>query len=146
MENERHQILLMLKEGKISVDEAERLLSAVGSKTEQKEPAGADSKPKGSLKYIRIVEHREGTGEDNYEQHLNIRIPLALLRAGVKLQSVLPEHARGKIEGTLKDKLGGIGENLLDPENMEALVEALGEEGISIEIEKPGKKLSIFCE
>jgi DNA-binding transcriptional ArsR family regulator len=146
MDNERHQILLMLKEGKISVEEAERLLSAVGSKAEQKEPAGENSKPKSALKYLRIVEHREGTDEENYERHLNIRIPLALLRAGAKLQSILPEDARGKIESRLKDKFGGVGENLLEPENMEALMEALREEGIAIEIDKPGKKFSIFCE
>jgi hypothetical protein len=146
MDTEKHQILTMLKEGKISVEEAERLLSAVGSEAEQKESTSASPKSKGTLKYLRIIEDRQGTDDENYEKHVNIRIPLALLRAGAKLQSVLPDNAREKIENALKDKWGGVGTNFLEPENMDQLVEALSEEGISIEIDKPNKKISIFCE
>jgi hypothetical protein len=146
MDNERHQILTMLKDGKISVEEAERLLSAVDSKTEPSESTSDAPKPRGSLKYLRIIEDRRGTDEENYEKHVNIRIPLALLRAGGKLQSVLPDNIKGKIEGALKDKWGGVGTNLLEAENMDQLIEALREEGISIEIDRPDKKISIFCE
>lgn len=146
MDNEKHQILTMLKEGKISVEEAERLLSAVGSETEQKESTSDAPKPKGTLKYLRIIEDRHGTDEGGSEKHLNIRIPLALLRAGAKLQSVLPDNIKGKLEGALKDKWGGVGKNLLEAENLDQLIEALREEGISIEIDRPEKKISIFCE
>jgi hypothetical protein len=146
MENERHQILTMLKDGKISVEEAERLLSAVGIKKGQRDSGDVESTPKKSLKYLRIIENRQGTDDENYEKHVNIRIPLALLRAGAKLQSVLPDNIKGKLEGALRDKWGGVGANLLEADNLDQLVEALREEGISIEIDKPNKKISIFCE
>ena len=146
MSNERLQILTMLKDGKISVEEAERLLVAVEGKTEAKEQKVGDSEPRKQMKYLRIIEDRSGTDEGTDEKHINIRIPLVLLRAGAKLHSVLPDNAREKFESALKEKWGGVGMNLLDTENMELLAEALGEEGISIEIDRPHKKIRVFCE
>ena len=145
MSSERIQILNMLKEGKISVEEAEKLLTAIGKKTEEKEQS-ADQSGKKSMKYLRIIEERKGEGDEDFRKHMNVRIPLVLLRAGAKLHTVLPANAKEKIEGKLKDKLGGIGLDILESENMDALTEALGEEGISIEIERPNKTIRIFCE
>lgn len=146
MDSERLQILNMLKDGKISVEEAERLLSAVEGKKEANGPKPEDSEPKKTLKYLRIIEVRESIDGEDHEKHVNIRIPLVLLRAGAKLHSVLPDNAREKIEGALKEKWGGVGSNLLEDDNMETLIKALGEEGISIEIEQPHKTVKIFCE
>lgn len=146
MSNERVQILTMLKDGKITVEEAEKLLTAVG---EEKQSSGAKAdgvEPPKSLKYLRIIEKREGTGEEDYERQLNIRIPLALLRAGAKLHSVLPANAREKVESALREKWSGVGKNLLETGDIELITKALSEEGISVEIDRPDKKISIFCE
>jgi hypothetical protein len=136
----------MLKEGKISVEEAEHLLIAVAKKTERGEQPVDRSGKTAPMKYLRIIEERKRTEEGDFEKHLNVRIPLVLLRAGAKLHSVLPANAREKVESALKDKLGGIGADVLENENMDVLTEALGEEGISIEIERPHKTIKIFCE
>jgi hypothetical protein len=149
MSNERIQILTMLKEGKISVEEAEQLLIATGKKAEPAEPEeqlGDRPKKKTSMKYLRITEERKRTEEGDLEKHLDIRIPLVLLRAGAKLQTILPENTKEKIDGKLKDKLGGVGLEFLETQNMDALADALGEEGISIEIEKPNKTIRVYCE
>jgi hypothetical protein len=146
MSTERIKILTMLKEGKISVEEAEKLLIAVGKKAGAEEQQGARSDEAASMKYLRIIEERKRTEEGSFEKHLNIRIPLVLLRAGARLHSVLPANVRERVEDALREKLGGIGTNILDSENMETLAEALGEEGISIEIERPNKTIKIFCE
>jgi len=128
MSSERIQILSMLKEGKISVEEAEQLLAAVGKKTEVDEQPADRPEKKASMKYLRIIEERKGEDDESFRKHMNIRIPLVLLRAGAKLHTVLPTNAKEKIEGKLKDKLGGIGLDILESENMDALTEALGEE------------------
>jgi len=146
MSNERIKILTMLKEGKISIEEAEQLLIAVGKEACAEEQQRPRSDEAVSMKYLRIIEERKRTEEGDFEKHLNIRIPLVLLRAGARLHSVLPSNVRERVENALKEKLGDIGTNILDSENMEALTEALGEEGISIEIEKPNKTIKIFCE
>lgn len=146
MSNERIQILTMLKEGTISVEEAEKLLVAVEKKADKPEQQSGQPGKAQSMKYLRIIEERKKTQEGSFEKHLNIRIPLALLRAGGKLHSVLPANARQKVEDALKEKLGEVGTNILESENLEALTEALGEEGISIEIERPHKTIKVFCE
>jgi len=146
MSSEQIQILTMLKEGKISVEEAEKLLAAIGKTTEEKEQPADRPEKKASMKYLKIIEERKGEDDESFRKHMNVRIPLVLLRAGAKLHTILPANTREKIEGKLKDKLGGIGLDILESENMDALTEALGEEGISIEIEKPNKTIRIFCE
>lgn len=146
MSNERMQILTMLKDGKISVEEAEKLLIAVGEEKESAGPKADGVEPPKNLKYLRIIEKRESAGEEGYEKHLNIRIPLALLRAGAKLHSVLPEDVREKIDRRLQEKLGDLGANLLDGRNMDLVIKTLSEEGIEIEIDRPDKKISVFCE
>lgn len=146
MSNERLQILNMLKEGKITVEEAEKLLAAVEGNAGSHEPKADESKPKKTWKYLRITEDREPIEGKNHEKHINIRIPLVLLRAGANFHAVLPENVREKIEKRLKEKVGGIGMNLLDSENMELIAQAIGEDGISIEIDQPHKKIRVFCE
>ena len=146
MGNERVRVLNMLKDGKVTVEEAEQLLAAVEEKAGAGEQPSDTFEKSASMKYLRIIEERKRTEEGSFEKHLNVRIPLALLRAGAKLHSVLPANVREKLETALSEKLGGIGANVLDSENMEALTEALGREGISVEIERPNKTIKIFCE
>jgi DNA-directed RNA polymerase subunit F len=76
MNQERTKILEMLKEGKISVEEAEKLLSAV---EEQEEPGSANGsvKPKSRL-HIQVFEG------DLEKAKVNIRLPLKLVKWGMR--------------------------------------------------------------
>ena len=74
MEN-RRQVLDMLAQGKITADEAERLLSLV----DQPPAAAAGSKETGEAskpapKYLRVV-IQDGDGPES--EHVNIRVPIA---------------------------------------------------------------------
>ena len=92
----------MLAQGKITADEAERLLSLVdqppGTAPGSKE-SGETRKP--APKYLRVV-IQEGDGPQS--EHVNIRVPMGLIRAGVRLASVLPSKATSKINEKLKEK------------------------------------------
>ena len=95
MQEDRKRILNLLAEGKITAEEADRLLGAIA--VSPGGVGGADSPPaeKTRINYLRIIV--EPLGEDGKGERVNIRIPLRLLRAGMKLTSLLPKSAGEKI-------------------------------------------------
>ena len=85
MNEERRQILQMLADGKINADEAERLLSALeggGVST----TGGPGHRPGAKPKYLRVLVDAEDhhTGKP---VKVNIRVPVMLMRAGVRLSA-----------------------------------------------------------
>ena len=89
MNEHRRQILQMLSEGKISADEAERLIAAL-----EERPAGSsenvsDSGAKARPKYLRVQVDSEDDGHEGPTK-VNVRVPMQLLRAGVKLAGLIP--------------------------------------------------------
>jgi len=79
------KILEMVADKKITVDEAYRLLSLIQPSAESGNEGPKERKP--SPKYLRVVvdtDHHWENGCDKGPQHVNIRVPVALIRAGVK--------------------------------------------------------------
>jgi len=138
MNEQRRQILQMLAEGKITADEAERLISAV--EREQPELPAAP-RPKSRPRYLRVlVEDNSGTEPSR----VNIRVPLQLLRAGVRLTSLVPPQALTRINTEL-DKSGvPIDLSELKPQQLEDLIDQLDE--VTIDIEDADSKVQVFCE
>jgi hypothetical protein len=141
MSEERRQILQMLAENKITADEAERLLDAV--ERDLPEPVSGP-RAKAKPKYLRmIMSYDDGTGTDS-EGRINVRVPLRLLRAGVRLTTLIPPRALTKASEEL-DKAGyPIDLVELKPQQLEELVDALDE--LSFDMDDPGSKIRIFCE
>jgi len=148
MSEERRQILNMLAEGKISADEAERLLDAVGEKkatpetpkneagTEARPEPDSDRKPK-NLRVV--VKGKKGKGEN-----VNIRVPLQLFRAGVKLGSFMPFDVSEKVNAKLKDKGIDIDVKNINSEKLDQIFESL--QAMSIDIDEDDESVKIFCE
>jgi hypothetical protein len=138
MSEERRKILEMLQEGKISVDEAERLLSALSSpEVEEREI----SSEKGKLKYLRILVE-PGPGSEEKER-VNVRVPLKLIRAGLKLASFIPKHAQTKVNEALQEKGIDFDFKKVTSEDLEDLISQLDD--LTVEVE--GKEtVRIYCE
>lgn len=133
MNKESKLILDMLAEGKITAEEAERLLSKVGNAPETATVAEQKSPRPGKLKYLRVlVESKDG---DN----VNVRVPLALVKAGIKLKGVIPKEAHEKMyeKGVDLDALSALDED--------ELMEALRDLQVDVDSDK-GDKVRIFCE
>jgi hypothetical protein len=146
MSENRRQILDMLAEGKISVDEAERLLALV------EQPAGGEAgrgetsdARKPSPKYLRIVVEPESQGgAEEGGERVNIRVPMALIRAGVKLASIIPSKATNSVNEALDKR--GLGADLrnLKPEDLEQLVDALSD--LEVDVQGGKEKVRIYVE
>lgn len=140
MNEQRKDVLDLLAEGKITAEEAERLISAL---ERARPPAAAtlDARPK-RAKYLRVMMH---IPDDNGEPgRIDVRVPLQLLRAGVQLAALIPPRALDRANDEL-DKAGvPLDLKQLKPEQLEALVEHLDE--VTVEIDQPDGTLRVFCE
>jgi len=137
MTEERKKILEMLANGKITIAEAEKLLNAVESKI--------DETPKGELlSQTKIPKYLFVKVDSTNGDKVNIRIPLKIIRAGIKLKSLIPQEAQEKID----EKLGEKGVNFkledISDENIHELMEALTEFEVNVE-DRKGENVRIYC-
>jgi hypothetical protein len=142
MNEDRRQILGMLAEGKVSADEAERLIAALET---SRAPAFAepDAGPAaGRPKYLRVVV--DDNDQDEGPTKVNIRVPMQLLRAGVKLGALIPASARDHINAAMAKEGVAFDINTIKPENLEELVEQLN--GLTVDVDSERAKVRIFCE
>lgn len=146
MTENRKRILEMLADKKINVEEAERLLTLTEdeeSKTEQASDTPPERKKTG--KYLRVVvEPGPGNEAGQKAERVNVRVPMNLIRAGMKLTALIPPHAADKVNETLKEK--GIDFDLrnLKPDDLEELVEALAD--FEVDIDSGREKVHVYVE
>ncbi len=143
MKEERRKILEMLAEGKINVDEAERLLAALSADESGQKQSDSESLTggKSGLKYLRVlVEPGAGCGGG---EKVNIRVPLKLIRAGLKWAAFMPKHVQGSVNEALHAKGINMDFSSIKPEDLEELVTNLNDLTVDVE----GKEtVKIFCE
>jgi hypothetical protein len=135
MNEERKKVLQMLAEGKISADEAERLLEALENRISEASPATSLAET-GLPKYLFVKV--DSTSGDK----VNIRVPMKLIQAGIKLKSLLPLDAQDKINAQLSEK--GINLDDFNTENLKDLLDALTELEVNVD-DKKGDKVRIYC-
>jgi hypothetical protein len=127
----------MLREGKVSVDEAERLLNALNEPATSASGDGPGRRPR----YLRVA-------VDEGKQKVNVRVPMALLRAGVKFMTLIPEQHRGQIDKKLGEKgidLDQLNFAKMKPEDLEELIRSLSE--LTVDVQEDGKQtIRVFCE
>ena len=143
MSAETKQVLEMLREGKITTDDAEKLLERLsGAPNQAGTPSGAAgpgdkttaSTAGGARKqrYLRILVERPG------HDHVNMRVPLSLARVS-SLVALIPPRVTERLAEQGIDLTGFAA--LKGTELADAL------EQTNIDIDKGnGKKVRIFCE
>jgi len=142
MSEERRRILDMLASGKISSEEAERLLDALARASEHPGPAaepiegGSRKRPK----YLRV----QVTPKNGGRETVNIRVPLLLLRTGIKLSGLMPDKTREKVNDALGRKGIDVDFNELKGEQLEAILGSLQDMSIDVDDEK--EFVRVFCE
>ena len=140
MNPDRRSILQMLADGKISADEAERLLTALDRGAPSNVPASAAN---GAPKYLRVLVDTDEPGQGGPTK-VNIRVPMALLRAGVRLTSLMPPQAREHINAEMAK--GGVPFDIgqMRPENLEEMLDQLND--LQVDVDQERTKVRVFCE
>jgi hypothetical protein len=134
MTDKRRQILDMLAAGKLTAAEAERLIAAL----ERGTAMAASEK----LKYLRVLV--DTVDEHDGPTKVNVRVPMQLLRAGVRLTGVIPTKARDQVNEALRNQGIPFDINKLTPDNLEEMVEQLRE--LSVDVDNDRAKVRVFCE
>jgi hypothetical protein len=144
MSENRRQILQMLSEGKITADEAERLIAAMEREsTSSAEPLkGEVVKPRS--KYLRVLVEAQDPHHPGAQTKVNIRVPMKLLRAGVRLGALIPPQARDRANEALREKGLQFDLNQIKPENLEELIEQLND--LEVNVDEDRAKVRVFCE
>jgi hypothetical protein len=160
MSDNKKKILEMLAQNKISADDAYRLLSAVDSGEGGHGNIGHEDTPKSDAhvkarpKYLRVTVTPGGEGASSSDGNLfkdgnvgrvNIRVPMSLIRAGIKWTSLIPPEALDKANKGLREKGINFDVRNIKAEDIEELIEALGDMEIDVEGAK-GEKVKVFVE
>lgn len=146
MNEHRRQILQMLAEGKINADEAERLIAAT------EEPASKTSDQRSAIrpKFLRVLVDAEEGSRGAYDgpTKVNVRVPMQLLRAGVRLASLIPAQALNRANRAMQERGVPIDLSQIKPENLEDLVEQLNDLTVDVDQKENGAKVKVrvFCE
>jgi hypothetical protein len=147
MSDNKKRILEMLAQNKISADDAYRLLSAIDGGEGRREGANkAETSAKGKAKYLRVtvLPDPETERSGNYDR-VNVRVPMSLIRAGIKLTTLIPSEARDKVNLALHEKGIDFDERNMKPEDIEELIGALSDLEVDV-ISKTGEKVRVFVE
>jgi hypothetical protein len=90
--------------------------------------------------------HQEGDEEGPVL--VNVRVPIQLLRAGVKLASVIPPQAQEHVNEALRERGVPFDLSRLRPEDLDELIEQL--QDLTIDVDQQGDKekvkVRVFCE
>jgi hypothetical protein len=133
MNENRRQILDMLAQGKVTAEEAERLLAAL-----ERSPAQSGE----AVKYLRVLV--DANDEHEGPTKVNVRVPMQLLRAGVRLTGIIPARARDQVNDALRKEGIPFDINNVTPQNLEEMVEHLRD--LTVDVDNEHAKVRVFCE
>jgi hypothetical protein len=147
MDENKKKILEMLAENKISAGEAYQLLSALEANGSTSEgTAKSQTTAKMKSKYLRVHMVSGSEHEDRHKgDHVNVRVPMALIHAGMKFTSLLPPEARDKVTGALHEKGIDFDMRNLKPEDMDEFLEALSELEVDV-VNNDGDTVKVYVE
>ncbi len=141
MTENRRQVLEMLSAGQITAEEADRLITAI----DDRQPSRDALEPRRTAapKYLRVLADVEEDHEGPIK--VNVRVPLQLLRAGVKLASLIPVQAQEGVNDALRGSGVPFDLSQIKPENLDELIDHLGDLTVDVD-QEPKLKVRIFCE
>ncbi|GEM_PF-149846 len=179
--DDRTRILELLAAGKISTEEAARLLDALGARSGEgagtSDPAagtgahgasgadgvgGADAQAQAKSGFHRFfpgagVKTSQKTGASGTPKfmyvkvvsvkgdNVNVKIPVAVMRAGLKLTSLIPAQAQDQINKSMAEHGMSFDLNNFKSDDLEELIDALREMEIDVDSAN-GDKVHVYTE
>ena len=163
MSEESRRVLDLLAQGKITVDEADRLLAAIGPVSNGSATTGTAAAGKGtatgeapSPKFLRITvtKTRSWLGDDgeharrawmwpgnmdDRSREVTIRVPVALVRNGMRLGAMIPGLTGAGLQARLRERGVDVDLSKIDADTIDQLVGEFGEINIDVVSGRGGK-------
>jgi hypothetical protein len=162
MTDDTRRILDLLAQGKITVDEADQLLRAIDAPPAEAEdsPNSGERKRRwrgvfglGAVRvsptespgprYLKIEVQRPAT-EHREERVVNIRVPIALVRGGMRLGAIVGGYADDEITRRLRERGIDLDLSKIDQTQIDDLMKNLGE--LTVNVDKGRSQVRITCE
>jgi hypothetical protein len=149
MSDDRRRILDLLAQNKITVEEADQLLAALAGRASGGEQKAAQPEADNAPRYMRIVVKRAPTigawpGVSRPEKNVNIRIPLSLVRSGMRLGAIVPGGAGELINQVLRQRGVGVDFSKIDPNELVNALKGMGE--LTVDVDQGRAQVHITCE
>jgi hypothetical protein len=138
------QVLDMLAAGQITPDEADRLITALRGPSPSTVAAAAPDRPAAGPRYLRVMVDAVDPGEGPVK--VNVRVPFLLLRAGVRLASLIPANAQNEVNAALRKQGLDIDITKIKPENLDEVIDAMRDLTVDVGNERGDLKVRIFTE
>jgi hypothetical protein len=146
MSDDTRRILDLLAKGKVTVDEAEQLMQAIGAPPPHAAPAAPpapDAAERVQPRWVRINVHKAAR-EGKHDKDVNIRVPIAIVKSGMRLGALIPGLAGDQVAARMREKGLDVDFSKLDAATIEGMLKELGD--TNIEIESGRAQVRITCE
>jgi hypothetical protein len=144
MSDDTRRVLDLLAQSKITVDEAGQLLAALGAPP----PDAAGPKPEGAdrpkPRFVRITMHKPAN-QWRGEKDVTIRVPIAIVRSGMRLGAIIPGFGGKQMEARLREQGLDIDLSKIDPAAIESMLNEVGD-AMSIDLDSGKAQVRITCE
>ena len=97
-------------------------------------PTGPSASGTPKFMYVKV------TGKDQ----VDVKVPLALLRTGLKLTSLIPPQAMEQINSSMSEAGMSFDLNNIKPEDIEDIIQSLREMEVNV-VSKDGDNIRVFC-
>ena len=152
MSDETRRVLDLLAQGKITVDEADRLIKAVsadGPAETATADAATDGRPR--VRWFRINIRKPAKDQTHRPKDVNIRVPIAVVKGGMRLGAIIATFAGEKAAQRMKDRgldldLSTINGDLsrMNGAEFETFLKSLDD--MNIEVDDGKSQVRITCE
>jgi hypothetical protein len=141
MSDEARRVLDLVAQGKITVDDAQQLLGALGAPAAAT-PPGPDDASRPKPKWVRIAIHKSGR-EGRQDKDVNIRVPLAIVRTGMRLGALIPGAAGEQVQARMRERGLDIDFSKLDASAIETVIREIGDTNIEIDDGRSQVRISL---
>lgn len=138
------QVLEMLAAGRITTEEADRLINALREPSRAAAVPPTAEQPSGNPRFLRVMVDAVDSTEGPIK--VNVRVPFVLLRAGVRLASLIPAQAQDKVNAALRREGVDIDITKIKPENLDEVIDALRDLTVDVGNERDDMKIRVFTE
>jgi hypothetical protein len=142
MSDDTRRVLDLLAQGKITVDEADRLLKAVAAAPAAE--AASEPGPTPRPRWLRINIQKQSEDRHGETKNVNVRVPISFVKGGMRLGALIAPFAGEKAIARLRERGYDLDLTRLDAEAIETWLKDVDD--LNVHIDNGKEQVRITCE